>query len=196
MRSLHFILILLISAVGLAQTGNITGKITDKEYNNEPLPFANVLIKGTSSGTTTDIDGNYLFEELEAGSYTLVFSFIGYETKEIVVEVVANETVTVNVILGASAAALDEVVLDPVTTRKESEAAVLLEQKKAATTQTKIGATELSKKGVGDVATGLTKATGISKESDKLYVRGLGDRYNTAYLNGLPIPSLNPKLKS
>lgn len=41
----------------------------------------------------------------------------------------------------------------------------------------------------------MTKATGISKQSDKLYVRGLGDRYNNAYLNGLPIPSLNPKLK-
>jgi hypothetical protein len=196
MRSLKFLILFLITTVSFAQnTGSIAGKLTDKEFNDEPLPFANVLIKGTTTGTTSDIDGLYIFDELEPGTYTLVFSFVGYETQEIVTEVIAGQKTTVNVSMGATAAALDEVVLENVTTRKESEAAVLLEQKKAATIQTKIGAVELSKKGVGDVATGLTKATGISKESDKLYVRGLGDRYNTAYLNGLPIPSLNPKLK-
>ena len=196
MRSLKFLILFLLTTVSFAQnTGSIAGKLTDKEFNDEPLPFANVLIKGTTTGTTSDIDGLYIFDELEPGTYTLIFSFVGYETQEIVAEVIAGQKTTVNVSMGATAAALDEVVLENVTTRKESEAAVLLEQKKAATIQTKIGAVELSKKGVGDVATGLTKATGISKESDKLYVRGLGDRYNTAYLNGLPIPSLNPKLK-
>lgn len=175
-------------------TGSITGKLVDKEFNNEPLAFANILIKGTTTGTTSDFDGLYTFEELTPGSYTLVFSFVGYETQEVVAEVVAGKVTTVNVTMGASAASLDEVIITT-TTKRESETAILLEQKKAATTQTKIGAVELSKKGVGDVATGLTKASGISKESDKLYVRGLGDRYNTAYLNGLPIPSLNPKLK-
>ncbi|WP_400075228.1 TonB-dependent receptor domain-containing protein [Winogradskyella sp. R77965] len=196
MRRLQLLFILFISAISFAQnTGSISGKLTDKEYNNEPLPFANVLIKGTATGTTSDIDGMYLFEDLEVGSYTIVFSFVGYETQEIVVNIEANKITTLNVAMGASAATLDTVVLETVTRTKESEVAILLEQKKAATTQTKIGAVELSKKGVGDVATGLTKAAGISKESDKLYVRGLGDRYNTAYLNGLPIPSLNPKLK-
>ena len=94
----------------------------------------------------------------------------------------------INVPMAASSASLDEVVITT-TTKRESETAILLEQKKAATTQTKIGAVELSKKGVSDVATGLTKATGISKESDKLYVRGLGDRYLNTTLNGLSLPS-------
>ncbi|WP_299121903.1 TonB-dependent receptor [uncultured Winogradskyella sp.] len=196
MRRLQLLLILFISAISFAQnTGSIKGKLTDKEYNNEPLPFANVLIKGTSVGTTSDMDGLYMFEDLEVGSYTIVFSFVGYETQEIKVNVEADKVTILDVTMGASAATLETVVLGDVSRKKESEIAILLEQKKAATTQTKIGAVELSKKGVGDVSTGLTKAAGISKESDKLYVRGLGDRYNTAYLNGLPIPSLNPKLK-
>lgn len=177
------------------ETGSVTGTLSDKESNNQPLPFANVLIKGTTKGTTTDFDGLYTIDNLQPGTYTIEFSFVGYESLEVKdIEIKSGQTITVNGAIGASAAALDEVIIKT-TTKKESEAAILLEQKNAVTIQQKIGAQELSKKGVSDVATGLTKATGISKQSDKLYVRGLGDRYNNAYLNGLPIPSLNPKLK-
>ena len=42
----------------------LSGKLTDKEYNNEPLAFANVLIKGTIIGTTSDFDGLYNFENI------------------------------------------------------------------------------------------------------------------------------------
>ncbi|WP_271783923.1 TonB-dependent receptor [Aquimarina algiphila] len=196
MKKIVTLLALFFVGILFAQeTGSITGTLLDKESNNQPLPFANVLIKGTTKGTTTDFDGLYTIDNLEPGTYTVEFSFVGYETldiKEVVVK--ANEATTVNASIGASAAALDEVIIKT-TTKKESEAAILLEQKNAVTIQQKIGAQELSKKGVSDVATGLTKATGISRQSDKLYVRGLGDRYNNAYLNGLPIPSLNPKLK-
>ena len=192
MRRLQFLLLLLTTTGIFAQsTGTITGKLIDKEYNDEPLPFANVLIKGTTTGTTSDIDGIYIFDELEPGSYTLVFSFVGYETKEIVVEVKAGETTTVNVDMAASAAALDEVVLTPVSTKKESETALLLDQKKAVTIKQSIGAVELSRKGVSDAAGAVTKISGISKQEGggNVYVRGLGDRYlNTTY-NGLTLPA-------
>ncbi|MBQ0734649.1 TonB-dependent receptor [Aquimarina celericrescens] len=195
MRKIVTLVALFFVGILLAQeTGSVTGILLDKESNDQPLPFANVLIKGTTKGTTTDFDGLYTIDNLEPGTYTLEFSFVGYETLDKEVTIKAGETVTVNTSIGASAAALDEVIIKT-TTKKESEAAILLEQKNAVTIQQKIGAQELAKKGVSDVATGLTKATGISKESDKLYVRGLGDRYNNAYLNGLPIPSLNPNLK-
>lgn len=195
MRNLLFLCALFVVGIINAQdTGSISGALLDKETNNQPLPFANVLIKGTTKGTTTDFDGLYTIDNVEPGTYTLEFSFVGYETIEKEATVEADKTTTINASLGASTAALDEVVIKTTVT-KESEAAILLEQKNAVTIQQKIGAQELSKKGVSDVATGLTKATGISKESNKLYVRGLGDRYNNAYLNGLPIPSLNPNLK-
>ncbi len=196
MRKIVILVALFVVGILSAQeTGSITGTLLDKEAGDQPLPFANVIIKGTTKGTTTDFDGLYTLDNLEPGTYTVEFSFVGYETidvKDVVVNL--NEATTVNSSIGASAAALDEVVIKT-TTKKESEAAILLEQKNAVTIQQKIGAQELAKKGVSDVATGLTKATGISRQSDKLYVRGLGDRYNNAYLNGLPIPSLNPKLK-
>ena len=195
MKKIAILIALCFVGITYAQeTGAVTGTLLDKESGEQPLPFANILIKGTTKGTTSDFDGLYTLEGIQPGTYTLEFSFVGYETVNKEVTVVAGQTTTVNASLGASAAALDEVLIKT-TTKKESEAAILLEQKNAVTIQQKIGAQELSKKGVSDVATGLTKATGISKQSDKLYVRGLGDRYNNAYLNGLPIPSLNPKLK-
>jgi len=183
--------ITLLSAILLnAQTGSIVGKLTDKENNNEPLPFATVVVKGTTTGTTTDFDGLYELPDLEPGNYTLEFSFVGYEIVEIAVTVTAGKVTAVNVPMGASTAALDEVVITT-TVRKESEAALLLDQKKAVAIKQSIGAEELSRKGVSDAAGAVTKISGISKQEGggNVYVRGLGDRYlNTTY-NGLPLPA-------
>ena len=187
MKRITHIFILLFTVVCVAQeTGTISGKLIDKEFNNEPLPFANVLIKGTTTGTTSDVDGNYIFEDLSPGNYTLVFSFVGYETLERNVDVVAGQTVTVNVTMGASAASLDEVVIKT-TAKKESENALLLDRKKATTIKESIGAQELSRKGVSDAAGAVTKISGISKQEGggNVYVRGLGDRYLNTTLNGL-----------
>src|SRR5690606_28851697 len=167
------------------------------EYNDEPLAFANVLIKGTTIGTTSDSDGLYGFENLSLGSYTLIYSFIGYETQEIVVEVTENKVTTVNVPMGASAASLDEVVITT-TTRKESELVLLLEQKKAVEIKQTIGAQELTRKGVSDVANAVAKTSGVSKQecSNNIFVRGLGDRYNSTSINGLPVTSNDPEKKN
>ncbi|WP_339918015.1 TonB-dependent receptor [Yeosuana marina] len=183
--------ILFITSLSFSQnTGSIVGKLIDKEYNNEPLAFANVLIKGTTKGTTSDIDGLYGFENLEPGSYVLVFSFVGYETQEINAQVVAGKVTEVNVPMGASAASLDEVVITT-TTKRESETALLLEQKKAVEIKQSIGAEELSRKGVSDAAGAVTKISGISRQegTSNVYVRGLGDRYLNTTLNGLSLPS-------
>ncbi|WP_299128222.1 TonB-dependent receptor [uncultured Winogradskyella sp.] len=199
MKRFNLLVTLIFALFSYAQeTGSITGKLTDKDFNDDPLPFANVVIKGTSTGTTSDIDGLYIFDELEPGAYTLVFSFVGYETQEIVTQVTAGQKTTLNVSMGASAAVLDEVVLTPVTARKESESALLLDQKKAVTIKQSIGAVELSRKGVSDAAGAVTKISGISKQEGggNVYVRGLGDRYlNTTY-NGLTLPANNIEKKN
>ena len=64
-------------------SGTVSGLISDKEFNNEPLAFANVLIKGSSKGTTSDFDGNYFLDNMAPGVYTIQFSYVGYETVEI-----------------------------------------------------------------------------------------------------------------
>ncbi len=63
MKKILFITFLALSQFVIAQDkGTLKGLLTDKETNNEPLPFANVQIKGTSIGTTTDFDGNYILK--------------------------------------------------------------------------------------------------------------------------------------
>jgi len=177
--------------------GTVKGKVTDKEMSGDVLPFANIYVKGTSIGSTTDMDGNYTIS-VPVGQQTIVFSFIGYQTIEETINVVAGKTTVLNKEMGASeGVALDEIEITT-TVNKEKESALLLEQKKATVIQTKIGAQELSKKGVSDVATAVTKTTGISKQegSGGVFVRGLGDRYNVTMLNGLPLPSNDPSKKN
>ena len=198
MKRFTLLFFLLTITLSHAQnTGSVVGKLTDKEYNNEPLAFANILIKGTTKGTTSDFDGLYQLENLDPGIYTLVFSFVGYETVEIQATVVAGKVTEVNVPMGASAASLDEVIITT-TAKRESETALLLEQKKAVEIKQSIGAQELSRKGVSDAEGAVSKVSGVSKSegSKNVFVRGLGDRYNSTSLNGLPLPSEDPEYKN
>ncbi len=191
MRQILLGLALLFTITSFAQnTGSIVGKLIDKEFNDEPLAFANVLIKGTTTGTTSDFDGLFQFNNLTPGSYILVYSFVGYETQEITVEVILDKVTTVNVPMLASAASLGEVLIKT-STRRESEVALLLDQKKATEIKQSIGAEELSRKGVSDAAGAVAKISGVSKQegSNNVYVRGLGDRYLNTTMNGLSLPS-------
>ncbi len=190
---------LLFSTLLFSQNkGTVSGTVLDKEFENAALPFANVFIKGTSIGTTTDFDGKYELKA-DAGIYTLVFSFIGYKTIEIPkIQIKQGENTILNQILSANeGVSLNEIQITG-SVSKESESALLTEQRKATTIEQKIGAEELTRKGVSDVAAALTKTTGISKEegSSNVFVRGLGDRYNITTLNGLPLPSNNPTKKN
>src|SRR5688572_3551800 len=82
----------------------ITGKVTSAEDGSE-LPGVNVFLKGASSGTTTDANGNYKITVPASGG-TLVFSFIGLKTEEIKI---GNSTV-INVTMAQDAVQLSEVV--------------------------------------------------------------------------------------
>ena len=185
-----FFILFSFAFLSAQETGSISGKLLDKDYNNNPLPFANVTIKGTTKGTTSDFDGLYKIENIEPGSYTFVYSFVGYTTIEKVVEIKAGVNTKLDVALAASAAALDEVVIKA-TTNKRTEAALLTEQKKATEIKQSIGSQELARKGVSDAAGAVAKISGVSKQegSSNVYVRGLGDRYLNTTLNGLSLPS-------
>ncbi|WP_445717073.1 carboxypeptidase-like regulatory domain-containing protein [Flavobacterium sp.] len=194
---LRFLLLSLFFATAMfAQNGTVSGTILDKEFNNEPLPFANIVIKGTKQGTSTDENGKYSIS-LKPGNYTIVIGYLGYETKEIPFTIKANEKKIINYTLEASGVQLQDIEIVHIVS-KEKESALLLEQQKAVEIKQSIGAEEISKKGISDVAAAVAKTSGISKQegSSDIYVRGLGDRYNSTTLNGLPLPSNNPSTKN
>ena len=92
------------------------------------MPFANVLVKGTNIGVTTDFDGNYSIN-VQPGTYTLVFSFVGYRTKELTnIKVGQNDIKEINVNLSSSSVGLEEVIIS-VSVQKNTEEALLMMQK-------------------------------------------------------------------
>jgi hypothetical protein len=188
---------LLLLQLAFAQKGTIKGTLTDKEMNNEPLPFANVIVKGSSLGTTTDENGKFELI-VPAGNQTITFSFIGYETLEVPVTIIVNEITTINKALGAGTGMMLQDVVVQTAVSREKESALLLEQKNAVQIKQAIGAQEMSRKGVSDAEGAVTKVTGISKQQGEknVFVRGLGDRYNSTTLNGLPLPSEDPEYKN
>jgi TonB-dependent receptor len=191
MKKILLITLLIFSQSFTAQdSGTLKGILTDKETNNEPLPFANVQIKGTSRGTTTDFDGNYVLK-VPSGTHIVVFSFLGYKSVEKPFTIKAGETVTINQLMSAEeGVALDDVVIKASSTKNTANA-LLLAQKKATVIKESIGSVELAKQGVSDAAGAVTKISGVSKQegSNNVYVRGLGDRYLNTTLNGLSLPS-------
>lgn len=84
------------------------------------------------------------------------------------------------------------------TSKKGAEANIISTQRKSVEVIERVGAVQLQKQGVGNASAAVTKATGTLKQdgSGQIFVRGLGDRYNTTTLNGLPIPSDDPEMKN
>ncbi len=90
--------------------GSIEGKLVDKEFNNEPLAFANVEIKGTGTIAYSDMDGLYTIDNLKPGKYELVYSFVGYKTNAMIVEVIPGETTNIDVTMYANTRSSNKVV--------------------------------------------------------------------------------------
>lgn len=192
-KSFFLLLLLLTFSVMTATAGTIKGTILDKQ-TKEPLTGATVQIAGTTQGAVADLDGNYTLE-VKNGTYTLAIKYVGY--KDILVTDIKSVTapLVINFDMESDAQALGEV---SVTARKnlENEKALQMERQKATLAIENLGAKEMSIKGISNVQEGVKKITGISiANAGQLIVRGLGDRYSTTTLNGLPIASPNPDNK-
>ncbi|TCO10800.1 SusC/RagA family TonB-linked outer membrane protein [Natronoflexus pectinivorans] len=104
LRLLFFLCLLSGHLMVFGQTRTVTGTVTDN--TNDPLPGVSIIAEGTTIGTVTDIDGNYQIA-LQSDQNTLVFSFIGYDTR---FEEVAGRSV-INVVLEPADVMLDEFVM-------------------------------------------------------------------------------------
>ena len=174
-----------------AQSGLIKGVIIDNEFQ-DPVPFTNIIVKEVGTGTTSDFDGNYEIE-LSEGVYTLMFSFMGYETLEISdVKVSSQELAVVNVTMNTLAQGLDEVVIS-VSASKNTETSVLEFQKKSVSLVDGLSSQRIKSSGASNIASAVKSVPGVSVQGGKyVYVRGLGDRYTKSILNGIDIPGLDP----
>lgn len=104
-RILFLIVWVLTVSVAFAQTKTVTGVVLDGAHDNEPIIGAIVMVKGTTQGTVTDLDGQFVLSVAEKA--TLVVSSIGYRTEEVPV----SGKSTVRVVLHEDTEVLDEVVV-------------------------------------------------------------------------------------
>ncbi|MEN8186251.1 MAG: SusC/RagA family TonB-linked outer membrane protein [Bacteroidota bacterium] len=114
-RRMFFLAAILFSIATQAQEVTITGQVTSAE-DEETLPGVNVLVVGTTKGTTTDFDGNYVVK-VNKGD-VLNFTFIGFTDKQVIV----GDNAVINVQLSESAEALDEVVVTALGISREKQA--------------------------------------------------------------------------
>ncbi|MEP2057889.1 MAG: TonB-dependent receptor [Maribacter litoralis] len=188
MKQIIFAVIgLLISASSLAQT-DISGTVTDNL--GEPIPGANILIAGSTSGTTSDFDGNFSFSTDLTGEQILHISYIGFTSvdKPLSLDGTAQ---TVNVVLQEGGQLLDEVVLTASSTFRS--------QKQAPLSISSVKMKEITKLSANSQADILRSVPGITAEggggetASNIFVRGLpsGGQYvfNPLQYDGMPLIS-------
>ena len=136
--------ILLLATITYAQSGTVTGEVIDGEYN-APLMGANVLVKGTTHGVSTDMQGKYSLN-VNAPTGTLEFSYLGYVTKTVPYKLV-NGKAHVKVTLSTDQQSLGEVVVTAKSTlldiAKERKTPVAVSTIQATEIVEKLGTREL-----------------------------------------------------
>lgn len=184
-KYLALLWIALVSSFCFAQSASMNGKVTD---NGEPLPLANVMLKGTDMGTATDIDGVFELTGIQPGDYVLLVTSLGYQPYQTKISIRANGFKTINIPLEASAQSLKETVvtgtLKPVS-RLESPVPVEV-----------YSPTFLKKNPTASVFDALQNVNGVRPQincnvcnTGDIHINGLEGPYTLVLIDGMPIVS-------
>lgn len=185
-----------MEARGQASMGRISGMVVDAE-TGDPLIGATVVVVGLELGAMADLEGAYLIRNVPAGLHTVRVSMIGYAAKRVTeIQVDPGRVSRINITVEQELIVADVV---EVTARslENTEAALLKQRQNAVSISDAISAEDISRGAQGDVAAAMTRVTGASVVDGKyVYIRGLGERYSTAQLNGTSLPNADPNSKS
>lgn len=196
MKFLLFISFLSLQISAWAQYGTIRGQIIDDE-TGESLIGVNVVIDGTTNGTSTDLDGGFNLK-VEAGTYSISCSYISYATLKVAdIVVKGGEVNNLGELRLKTDAILTETVVITATRSRNNETAMVTMQKKSSNVIDGISSQTFKKVGDSDAGAAIKRVTGVSVQDGKyVFVRGLGDRYSKTTLNGMEVPGLDPDRNS
>lgn len=167
-----------------AQTGIVRGVVYDKA-TGDPVPFAYVVLQGTTDGTTTDLDGFYNIANAPAGQISLTAFSIGYDTSTVVVDVVADKIRSQNFFINESGISLEQVDISAQRSQSKTETRVSVIQ----VTPQQIKSLPATG-GDADIAQYLTVLPGVVSSGDQggqLYIRGGAPVQNKILLDGMTI---------
>ncbi|MGE5860257.1 MAG: TonB-dependent receptor, partial [Ignavibacteria bacterium] len=172
------IFILSASILNAGNTGKIAGKIVDE--NNEPLPFANIIVIGTTLGGTSDEDGNYFIINISPGTYTLKASYVGYTSSTISgVKVSVDRTTPVDFHLNSETLNLESVVV-------VANQPLIIKDKTSSVA--KISSEEIEELPVQEVADVIKLQAGVVVGDDgRIHIRGGRSNEISYMVNGISI---------
>lgn len=188
------IILLFIASYGYAQQGGgIRGMVYDKEFD-APLAGAQVLIAETGEKVTATDEGNYIFSQVNPGTYTLVFSKEGYARQVAANVVVSGGQMTeANASLSGEFTEMEEFVVQDLEIGGNSEAGLLNLRMESPAMMDSVSSDLMSRAGASDAAGALRLVAGATVQDGKYaVVRGLPDRYVSSQMNGVRLPSADP----
>lgn len=181
---LFLFLVILLPLSAYAQLGSIKGFVYDKD-NGEPCMFANVSISGTSFGAATDVNGYFTIPKIPDGDYTIVITYVGYDSIAEPFSIVNGKLYSKNYYMSKSAFVLDEAVVS--AEREEMRTQTRIAIVKVSPTQIKqlpsIGSEP-------DIAQYLQVVPGVTFTGDQggqLYIRGGSNIQNLVLIDGMTI---------
>ena len=186
MKKILLLLSVVFTTTLLAQTGSIRGFVYEKG-SGEPVMFCNVFLKGTTIGAPTDINGMYNIPKVKTGNYTLVATYIGYDTTEVNISLKSGQILSNNLEIAESSIKLNEVKISAERSEMKSEvkAAAIKITKQDLKMIPTIG-------GEPDLAQYLQVIPGVVFTGDQggqLYIRGGSPIQNKVLMDGMIIYS-------
>ncbi len=182
MRNLKnwLVVVLLVSTSIIFGQTKLTGTIVDE--TNQPLPGASVVLKGATSGTSSDFDGKFTFET-QVSNGTIVVSFVGYETKNLAFSGSKDfGTIT----LKPSAESLDEIVITQTSFAIDRKTPVAVSTVKADVIENKLGSQEFPEILKSTPGVYATKSGGGFGDG-RLNLRGFNSENVAVMINGVPV---------
>lgn len=167
------------TAVIFAQT-KLTGKVVDE--TNQPLPGASIILKGATSGVSTDFDGNFIFET-SVSNGTILVSFVGYEAKSFTFSKSVNFG---TIALKPSAESLEEIVITATSFAIERKTPVAVSTIKADVIENKLGSQEFPEILKSTPGVYATKSGGGFGDG-RLNLRGFNSENVAVMINGVPV---------
>jgi outer membrane receptor protein involved in Fe transport len=179
--------ILLYKLPDPVKPGKITGKVLDEK--GETLPGANIRVLETGGGTQSGVDGSYILN-LPPGTYTLEISYMSYQTQRITgVLVVQDKSTPLEISLKPDSKGLKEVLITA-SYKRASVEGLLARQKNASEISNGISSEQIAKTPDKNIGESLKRISGVSTVDNKfVLIRGIGERYNSAMLDGTVLPS-------
>jgi outer membrane receptor for ferrienterochelin and colicin len=179
--------LLLLSTLAFSQNGSIKGKIIDAN-TNEAIIGANVIISGTTKGTSSDIEGNFEISGLEPGFYSVSASFLGYRTEtKTEIQVTNSRPAFIDFVLEEEDEVTEEVVILASPFKKVEESPVSLQTIGTAEIQRNPG----GNRDISKVIRVLPGVTTTNSFRNDLIIRGGAPNENRFYLDDIEVPNIN-----